>query len=218
MKIRQVLPIFFLIALACAIETGLLTLANWQKKRYFQRLNEQTEFANRPSQTFSGVFDNAATFALTNQPDPVNPEVNRGWRILTPMHTPSGTLIVDRGFTMPHMHADNQPDFAFLTTTDETVSGVLQPFPQRRGILRGPDTTTHSRLLAFLNPALIISDTAPYYVIARTPTAQGVVAVPPPLAAPSKHLSYALQWLGLAIAFPLMCLFAGLKARRSRQY
>ncbi len=194
-----------------------MSLSNWQKNRYHQRLTEQAEFSARPPVTVSGEFDNAASVALTNQPDPTNPEAERGWRILTPLHTASGTLVIDRGYIQPYIKPDGSPDFSFLTTTTSTVSGVFQTYPQRRGVLHGPDITTHPKLLAFLNPALIVSDTAPHYLIARTPSAQGVVAVPPPLAAPAKHLSYALQWLGLAIAFPIMCGFAWVKSRRVRQ-
>ena len=217
MKIRQVLTIFFLSTTALGIESGLLMLANWQNNRYQQRLTEQAEFSARPSVTVTGTFDNAASVALTNQPDPLNPEAGRGWRILTPLHTPSGTLVIDRGYTLPHLNADGSPNFSFLTTTNATVSGVFQSYPQRRGILHGPDVTTHPKLLAFLNPALIVSATTPHYLIARTPSAQGVIAVPPPLAAPTKHLSYAMQWLGLAIAFPILCLLSWVKNRRARQ-
>ncbi|RYG60553.1 MAG: SURF1 family protein [Alphaproteobacteria bacterium] len=215
MKIPQVLTIFFLATTALGVEAGLLSLAHWQKNRYHQRLSEQAEFSLRPPVTVSGEFDNAATVALTNQPDPQNPEAGRGWRILTPLQTASGTLVVDRGYTLPRIAPDGTPDFSFIHTTNATVSGVFQPYPQRRGVLQGPDVTTHPKLLAFLNPARIVSQTSGVYLIARTPSAQGVTAVPPPLAAPTKHLSYALQWLGLAIAFPLMCLFAALKGRRA---
>lgn len=217
MKIRQVLTIFFLSATALGVEAGLLALSNWQAGRYRQRLDEQTAFAARPATTVTGVFNNAATVALTNQPNPLKPESELGWRILTPLHTASGTVIIDRGYTAPRINANGSPNFTFLTQTSATVSGVVQPYPQRRGILHGPDVTTHPRLLAFLNPVLITSDTlGSTYLIARTPTSSAVLAVPPPLPAPTKHLSYALQWLGLAIAFPLMCLVAFLKSRRAR--
>lgn len=221
MKIRQVLSIFFLFAMAMAVESGLLVLAGWQANRYHQRLAQQAEFSARPSITVSGTFLNTATVALTNQPHPLKPEAERGWRILTPLITASGTLIVDRGYTAPHLNPEGSPDFTFLTQTSATVAGVFQPFPQRHGILRGPDTTTHPKLLAYLNPSLITSDTlGTTYLIARTPTAQYVTAVPPPLPAPTKHLSYAMQWLGLAIAFPVMCILAWArnrtKGRRAR--
>ncbi len=217
MKMRRVLTIFFLMLGALGVEAGLLTLSNWQKNRYHQRLNEQSAFTARPPATMSGVFDNAATTALTNQPHPQNPEAERGWRILTPLRTASGTVVIDRGYTAPHLNPDGSPNFTFLTQPSATITGVLQPYPQRRGILRGPDVTTHPRLLAFLNPSLITSDTLrPEYLIARTPTAEGVLAVPPPLPAPTKHLSYALQWLGLAVAFPVMCLLTWIKSRRAR--
>lgn len=217
MKKHRFVRIVPLLALAIAIEAGLLTLANWQRTRYHQRLTEQTEFAARPSQTLGGTWLPEATFALTNQPNPTNPEAAIGWRILTPMVTSSGTLVIDRGYATPRFHPDNSPDFSHVhpTATSATLAGVWQPFPQRKGVLRGPDTTTHPRLLAFLNPSLIISKTQPAYFVSRTPSSGAILAVPPPLPAPTKHLSYALQWLGMALAFPLLCLFAYLKSRRA---
>lgn len=217
MKKHRCVRIVPLLLLALGVEAGLLTLANWQYNRYQQRLAEQTAFVARPSQTLSGTWLPAQTFALTNQPNPTNPEAEIGWRILTPLLTPSGTILIDRGYATPRQTSDNQPNFAAFipTTASATLAGVWQPFPQRKGWLQGPDTTTHPRLLAFLNPALIVSDTQPAYLLSRTPTSENLLAVPPPLPAPTRHLSYALQWLGMALAFPLLCGFAYLKNRRA---
>ncbi len=211
------LTFVLLVALALAVEAGLLTLANWQWGRYQQRLAQQTEFASRPAVTLSGTWQPQHTVALTNQPHPLSPESSRGWRILTPLITASGTVLIDRGFTPPSVHTDNTPNFTPFqpVTISTTLSGVWQPFPQRRGWLRGPDVTTHPRLLAFLNPAHSVSATGPAYLISRTPTSPNLTAVPPPLPAPTKHLSYALQWLGMALAFPIMCLVAMRAKRRA---
>ncbi|TKW62064.1 MAG: hypothetical protein DI628_05450 [Blastochloris viridis] len=217
MKKHRFVRIVPLLVLAFGIEAGLLSLSNWQRNRYHQSLTEQAEFAARPSQSLSGTWQPEATFALTNQPNPRNPEAEIGWRILTPLSTPSGTIIIDRGYATPRYHADMSPDFSQLMPTDigADLAGVWQPFPQRKGWLRGPDTTTHPRLLAFLNPQLIVSDTQPVYFLSRTASSEEITAVPPPLPAPTKHLSYALQWLGMALAFPLLCVFAYLKSRRA---
>ncbi|PZP40682.1 MAG: hypothetical protein DI585_00200 [Pseudomonas fluorescens] len=208
MKIPYVPTIFFLSVLALAVEAGLLSLAHWQWNRYHQRLALQAEVAARLPVALTGEWLPAHTYALTNQPNPLNPESDLGWRILTPLRTASGTIIVDRGFTHPRFKPNQGPDFASFkpTETSATLTGYLQPFPQRKGWLQGPDVTTHPRLLAYLNPALIISDTQPVYLITRTATSPELTAVPPPLPAPTKHLSYALQWLGMAIAFPILCL------------
>ncbi len=208
MKKHRFVRIVPLLVLAVGIESGLLTLANWQRNRYHQRLTEQAEFAARPSQTLSGTWLPEATFALTNQPNPRNPEAELGWRILTPLRTASGTIVVDRGYASPRYLSDHSPDFSHLqpTTASATLAGVWQTFPQRKGWLQGPDTTTHPRLLAFLNPQLIVSDTQPSYFLSRSPSSDAITAVPPPLPAPTKHLSYSLQWLGMALAFPLLCL------------
>lgn len=217
MKIPRVPALFFLLPLAVGVEAGLLTLANWQNHRYHQRIAEQSEFTARPSVTLIGTFLPAQTFALTNQPNPLNPEAEVGWRILTPLQTASGTVIIDRGYMQPTLNTDNTPNFGPATPTEDEVSGILAPFPTRKGWLQGPDTTTHPNLLAFLNPALITSETTTTYLIARTSTSPNLTAVPPPLPAPTKHLSYALQWLGMAIAFPILCLVSYLNSRRKRK-
>lgn len=216
MKFRQVLTIFFLTAATLGVEASLLALSNWQRHRYHQRLDEQAEFSARQSQTVSGTFLNSRTFALTNQPNPADPENDTGWRILTPLQTTSGTLVIDRGFTHPTLNPDGTPDFTLFNQTSATVSGIYQPFPQRHGWLQGPDTTTNPHLLAFLNPGLLVSETTPSYLIARTGTSPHLAAVPPPLPAADRHLSYMLQWLGMAIAFPVLCLYGFLKNRRRK--
>lgn len=215
MKIPGVPTLFFLVPLALGVEAGLLSLANWQYHRYHQRLTEQSTFASRPTVTLKGTFYPEQTFALTNQPNPLNPEAEVGWRILTPLETPSGTMIIDRGYMPPALNPDGTPNFSPATPTEDEVTGVLLPFPTRKGWLQGPDTTTHPNLLVFLNPNLITSITQTHYLVARTSTSPNLTAVPPPLPAPTRHLSYALQWLGMALAFPVLCLFGWLKNRRA---
>lgn len=213
MKFPKVLTGIFLFAIALGIEAGLLRLSLWQNSRYHQRQSEQSTFQSRPQTTLSGTWLVSQTFALTNQPNPMNPEAETGWRILTPLQTTSGIMVIDRGYTQPRFTSSG-PDFSTLTPTSTTITGILQPYPIRKGWLRGPDTTTHSHLLAYLNPALIVSDTTPHYLIARTATSPHINAVPPPLPSADRHLSYSLQWLGLALAFPVLCFVGWLKNRR----
>jgi cytochrome oxidase assembly protein ShyY1 len=214
MKKSKIFSWVFLGAAGIGVEAGLLTLANWQHHRYLQRLTEQAAFAALPTRNFSGTFDNSHTVALTNQPNPLNPDAEVGWRILTPLQSGSNTLIVDRGWTPESLNPDNTPNFTPFETSATTVQGLYQLFPQRHGWLKGPDTTTHPKLLAFLNPVLISSNTTvPVYLIARSSTSPGLIANPPPLASPQRHLSYMLQWIGLSIAFPILCLYAFLKNR-----
>lgn len=203
-------------AVSLGVEAGLLSLANWQHHRYLQRVHEQAAFAALPTRDFSGTFDNSHTVALTNQPNPLNPEAEVGWRILTPLTSGSQTMIVDRGWVAETLNPDGTPNFTPFETSATTVSGLYQLFPQRHGWLKGPDTTTNPKLLAFLNPVLISSATTiPVYLVARSSTAPGLIANPPPLASPQRHLSYMLQWLGMAIAFPILCVYAFFKNRRN---
>lgn len=216
MKIRSL----FLCFVSLLIEALLLVLANWQWGRYHQRLAEQALLATRPPVLLNGLFQNEKTVALTNQPNPANPEEQVGWRILTPFKTTAGTVIIDRGWSSPHFQADGiTPNFTPFTTSSSQVKGVPQSFPVRKGWLKGPDTTTHPRLLAFLNPQRITSQTTGRtYVIAQKETGgEGLTPALPPVPAPLRHLSYALQWLGMALVFPLLCLGLILKNRRRMQ-
>jgi cytochrome oxidase assembly protein ShyY1 len=200
-----------------AAETGLLALAHWQWQRYHQRLAQVAEFQSRPPQTLSGTWQ-AQVVALTNQPSPLNPEQTTGWRVFSPILTSAGVVVVDRGFT-PSPSQPIATAMAALTpaAVSVTLQGVWQPFPQRRGWLRGPDVTTHPQLLAFLNPALLTSTSVgPNYFIASTQSHPQLQPSPPPLPNPQRHLSYALQWLGMALALPMLALSAWLKARRRR--
>lgn len=206
MKFRKFLNLAILLLLAVGVEAGLLALAHWQFHRYHQRLNAIHAFAVLPPVTLHGTFANAQTVALVNQPNPSDPDAPTGWRILTPLNTESGTVIVDRGWAPPAADPNTgAPHFTSFATSATQVGGVWQPFPHRRGWLRGPDTTTSPRLLLFLNPARIVSESAPQYLVAATPTAAAITPVPPPLTSPLRHLSYMWQWLGMAVAFPLLC-------------
>jgi cytochrome oxidase assembly protein ShyY1 len=217
----RVCHIFLGLALAAAavgVECGLLTLANWQWGRYHQRLAQQAEFSARPAITLTGMFQNAQTVALDNQPNPQSPDDTQpGWRILTPLQTASGTIVIDRGWAPATVQPGKAPNFQPFQTSATSVSGNFQPYPQRHGWLKGPDTTTSPQLLAFLNPSLVTSQTTgPAYLIARTETSANLTAVPPPLANPQRHLSYALQWLGMALAFPILCGVGWAKNRRPK--
>lgn len=204
MKARTILWILC----AFAVEASLLALANWQ----FHRMAEKEALAlvqqQRAPDTRSGTWQVSATVALDNQPRPGNGDVV-GWRIFTPLDVSGDTVLVDRGWVPLPPDRTAVPDFAGLAPTTTTVSGVWAAFPQRHGWLPGPDTTTNSRVLAWLNSALITSaSTGPAYLQATTATAPGVLAMPPSPPSGQRHAAYALQWLLMALVFPILCIVA----------
>ncbi|MBI1308479.1 MAG: hypothetical protein GC129_01290 [Proteobacteria bacterium] len=204
----------FLLCAFLAAQASLLALAHWQWSRYHQRLAQAAEFSARPPTTVTGTFANGQTVALTNSPNPQNAE-QIGWRILTPLTAASGTLLIDRGWSPATPSPLSAPDFTSFTTSGTvTLQGIPQPFPQRHGWLHGPDITTNPKLLAFLNPSLITSATlGPSYLFTTTPTPGITVAQPPALPLPLRHLSYAIQWLAMAVILALLGGWAAFKPK-----
>lgn len=205
------------LGLILLVELGLLSLAHWQWQRYNQRLAEQTEAAARPPSQLQGTYL-PLTAALTQQPNPQSPEES-GWRVLGLLQTSGSLVVIDRGYAAPRWASPNVPDFTGLEPPvgRQTLYGVWVPLPQRKGWLRGPDTTTYPRLLAFLNPAVLTSATvAPQQLVLTVPDTSASAPSPsaPPLANPLRHLSYMIQWLVMAAVLPLLAAAAWWRQRR----
>lgn len=198
---------FWLLGAAILVEAGLLGLARWQWQRYYQRLNEQAAAAQRPPTLLQGAYL-PFTAALTNQPNPLAPEKS-GWRVLGLLQTSSSMVVIDRGYATPQFLTDQSPDFSHLQPPAPTqnLQGVWVPLPQRKGWLGGPDTTTHPKLLAFLNPARLTSASVlPQQFVLTAADTSATTPLPstPPTANPLRHLSYFIQWLVMASVFPLL--------------
>jgi cytochrome oxidase assembly protein ShyY1 len=197
-----------LLALALLVEASLLSLAHWQWRRYHQRLNEQAEAAARPPAVLAGRYLPQVA-ALVQQPNPQNPEES-GWRMLALLQASGSLVVVDRGYALPRWQPNGSPDFTGLQPPPgpQQLAGVWVPIPTRKGWLRGPDTTTSPQLLAFLNPAVLTSQTVlpQQFILTRAETL-ATVPTPsaPPTANPLRHLSYMIQWLLMAAVFPLLC-------------
>jgi cytochrome oxidase assembly protein ShyY1 len=205
----------FLIIAALAIELALLSLAHWQWRRYHQRMAEQATAAARPPSLLQGEYL-AFTAALTNQPNPQNPEES-GWRVLGLFQTSQSLVVIDRGYAPPQFLTTHAPDFTHLQppSATQTLQGLWIPLPHRKGWLGGPDTTTHPKLLAFLNPARLTSASVlPQQFVLTVPDTSATIPQPsaPPTANPLRHLSYMIQWLVMAALFPLLCV-AGWRRR-----
>lgn len=213
-----------LAAAALAAESALLTLAGWQWRRMHQRQAEMASQAAQPTVTLSGMFDASRTVVLDNQPHPHNPDII-GWRLITPLRTASGTILADRGWLPLPPDRTAAPDLTpYLAPGGEvSLTGILKPIPTRHGWLQGPDTTTQPTILARLSPAAITPETVSASYLQLTQPAEEpqpglltqLLAAPSPTPDPARHLSYALQWLGMALAFPVLCLAAWRKSRKA---
>lgn len=204
---------FILLLFAVAVEISLLSLAQWQ----WRRMEEKQQHASQPvvGVTLAGTWDNARSVVLDNQPQPNVPATDTpavGWRLLTPLNTSAGVVIVDRGWLpLPtdRMQANLE---AFTQTGIITITGQQAEFPKRKGWLGGPTTTTAPTILAFLDATAITpSPTAPTYVqaVATSPTQPApVLTVPPARPLGVNHFAYAVQWAFMAAIFPLLCFFA----------
>ncbi|MFZ2586576.1 MAG: SURF1 family protein [Alphaproteobacteria bacterium] len=187
-----------------AVEAVLLGLCGWQIARMVEKNHLAEQESQRTPMVLEGTWEAFTTTALDNQPNPLSPD-KVGWRVLTAFHTPSGTVVVDRGWAPLPADRTAPPDLTKYTPSGITVTGVWASFPQRKGWLSGPDTTTHPRILAWLNPTLITSSTlGPMYLQATYPADAGLIAQPPAPPDGSRHASYALQWLVMALVFPIL--------------
>lgn len=165
--------------------------------------------------TVQGEWDNPRSVVLDNQPKPnvpANEVAPVGWRLLTPLNTSQGVLVVDRGW-LPLPTDRTQANLASFTQTGTiTVTGQQAGFPQRKGWLGGPTTTTAPNILAFLDATAITpSPTAPTYLQASTitpPQPAPLFTQPPTLPLGVNHFAYAVQWALMAFMFPLLCLAA----------
>lgn len=216
MKSRALLLILFLLA-----QAALLALAHWQWQRYHQKLALEQAQANLPAATLAIQAYQPMQAFLTQQPAPRSGRL--GWRLIAVAHTSNSAVIIDRGW-QPAQSASQStpaPNFTALTppTSPTTLIGHWQPLPTRRGWLKGPDTTTHPQLLAFLNPARLTSAIVlPHYFQLTEPDATTTLTLGPsaPPFPPQRHLAYAIQWLVMALTLPLLAFGAWWATRRRR--
>jgi cytochrome oxidase assembly protein ShyY1 len=217
MKSRALLLILFFL-----VEAALLALAHWQWQRYHHKLARQEAQASLPPATLAIEAYQPTQAFLTQQPAPGSGRL--GWRLIAVVHTSTTAVIVDRGWqpAQPIGQPTPMPDFSALTppTSPTTLLGHWQPLPTRKGWLKGPDTTTHPQLLAFLNPARLTSATVrpDYFQLTQadaTPTTLIFGPSAPPFP-PQRHLAYAIQWLTMALTLPLL-VFGAVWAKRRRR-
>ncbi|MEQ6248616.1 SURF1 family protein [Sulfitobacter sp. HNIBRBA3233] len=140
-------------------------------------------------------------------------QIGAGYRIISPLETDAGRIMVDRGF-VPTDRSD-------ITTPDEPVgiSGNLQWPQETDSFTPEPDLSGNiwfARDVAAMAAAL---DTLPVLVVARQSTFDDAPVTPLPVdtsAIPNDHLQYAITWFSLAAIWVAMSLAFLLRARRAK--
>lgn len=165
----------------------------------------------------SGRFDVAHQFLLDNRSHAGKP----GYEVLTPfLPDAGGRILVNRGWVPFSGYRDRLPDVTFAGDPALTITGYLDELPAS-GLASGraapapgsswPKLTSfpsHSELEAALGEKL-----SRRMLLLDPASAGGYVREwKPPGLAPTRHLSYAIQWWGFAVV--LLVIYFGLNFRK----
>ena len=127
-------------------------------------------------------------------------ERGAGWWVMTPLRTPAGTVLVNRGFVpAPYRDPATRPP----PTGTVEVTGLLRASEPGGGFLRSNDPALgrwYSRDVAAIARARGLGEVAPVFIDAEaTPGAGYPVGGLTVVAFRNAHLVYALTWFGLAL-------------------
>ena len=128
-------------------------------------------------------------------------QVGAGYRVISPLETPSGPIMVDRGFVPVDREIPAPP------AEPVTVTGNLQWPEETDGFTPAPDAARniwYARDVAAMAEAL---GTRPVLVVARDAPEAGGALQPLPVDTariPNDHLQYAITWFSLAAVWLLM--------------
>lgn len=126
-----------------------------------------------------------------------------GFWVLTPLRTPQGMILINRGFVSPDRR-DLASRAAGQVTGPVTVTGLLRATEPKGGFLRANDPAGrrwYSRDVAAIAAAQGVGPAAPFFIDAdATPNPGGwPVGGLTVLRFNNNHLVYALTWFGLAV-------------------
>ena len=142
-------------------------------------------------------------------------QVGAGYRIIRPLMTDEGPLLVDLGF----VRTRDADDLRFEEGGPVTVVGNLQWPQEVDGFTPEPDLSENIWFARDVPAMAEALDTRPVLVVRREAPAEGGPVTPLPVdtgAIPNDHLEYALTWFSLAAIWVCMSgFYFVLRSRRS---
>lgn len=149
----------------------------------------------------------------------------QGFYVLTPLRTPTGVLLVARGFVAPAPSGDPPVSIAAPPAGRVTITGRVRTSETRDDAPPGTPTGQLAAINADDQAARLARPVRAGYVelLARQPGASGLVAIPAPdLSNPAggalepQHFAYVVQWYIFAV-LALAAPFAMSRAERREQ-
>jgi surfeit locus 1 family protein len=125
-----------------------------------------------------------------------------GWWVMTPLQTPTGVILINRGF-VPDERRDPRTRFGANPAGPVTIVGLMRASEPHGGFLRANDPSAnrwYSRDTAAIGRARGLSKVAGFFVDAdATPNRGGYpIGGLTVIKFRNVHLAYALTWFGLA--------------------
>jgi surfeit locus 1 family protein len=138
-----------------------------------------------------------------------------GYRVLTPLRTTLGTVLVDRGWVLAPPRREDLPD---VRVSDElrTISGRIDQLPRAGIALAASDGAGWPRRLSYPDMAtvqrVIGEPVDPNIVLLDASATDGYVRDwKPGGLPPERHFGYAVQWYGLALALAVIYVVVNVK-------
>lgn len=164
----------------------------------------------------TGRYDSAHQVLLDN----MTHDGRAGFRVLTPLVAPGGTLLVDRGWVPLGVTRDQLPDVS-VTESDRTVEGRLGELPAAGIELAAVPIPAHApwpRVLSYPKlPELAAALDRPldrWVLLLDADQADGFLREwRPATFPPERHLGYAITWFALAVT--LLALYVVVNLRRA---
>ncbi len=129
-------------------------------------------------------------------------EIGAGYRIIAPLETAQGRILVDRGFI--------PTDADVVSVTGQvTLRGNLQWPQESDGFTPAPDLARNIWFARDVDAMASVLETRPLLVVAREVNGESAGVMPLPVETagiPNDHLQYAITWFSLAALWLAMSL------------
>lgn len=208
----------------------LLSLGMWQLQRADQKYERLTELEQKQAQGFLSLSD----IARFDDPRDVRVQLNGklqsntiflwdnrivsgkvGYEVIVPLKTSAGMVLVNLGWVQGTGYRNQLPTISVPDLTQ--FEGVVwEPQDNKFIAAESLSTTSWPVLIQQVNikqiSELLEIKSKPFVVALELPEASGFVNNHKPVVMPpEKHIAYAVQWFGLAIACFVIFILASIK-------